>query len=200
MNSGTYYVARAKIRFGKIDYLNKGRKTCPADLVVELRHNGLVDKIVDGKTVRVPHLLELSFCGHIWNHLGTDCYSCGQNLDEMKKYLADDPLFMRLYGLWKKYHLNGLNAGTKKQAAMLEKAGIKGYDESVKYLKEHGLLVDKLGEDEELTYEGNGVTRDHYTYGHGWVHYAIPEDVRREIEQIIAEQQKKDGENAAKVA
>ena len=46
-----------------------------------------------------------SVCGGFWNHIHTDYVECGQCLDEIAKYKGNDPLFKRIYRLWKEYHL-----------------------------------------------------------------------------------------------
>ena len=60
------------IQFGKVDYLNNGRKNC----LIEVEIN------FDGE--------KFSASGTIWNHLKTDCYSAGQNLDEIKKMIPNN--------------------------------------------------------------------------------------------------------------
>ena len=51
------------LQFGKVDYLNNGKKNC----LIEVKVN------FDGE--------KFSASGTIWNHLKTDCYSGGQNLE-----------------------------------------------------------------------------------------------------------------------
>ena len=145
--------------FGKVAYTGN-RRTCAAEVELELEEG--------------DRGLELSICGVIWNHIHTDCYTCGQNLDTMKKYLAGNEMFARLYRLWKLYHLNGMNAGTARQKAALEKAGITGYDAACDYLKSIGLYVDKLADNERLSVETERANRNHYEYGYGWILRDIP--------------------------
>jgi len=92
------------IDLGKIAYYNKNRKANRVTVEVELREkeNGVK---------------ELSICGNIWNSRDTDCYSCGQNLDEIKKYIRT-PMFKKLYRWWKEYHLNTHHAACEHQRAL----------------------------------------------------------------------------------
>ena len=165
------------ISFGKVDYNNSGRKNCEVCVEVELR---VLDNGLD----------ELSICGEIWNPRHTDIYCGGQCLDTLKEYVGDDSLFMELYSLWKQYHLNGLNAGTHRQKASIDdyfkKIG-KPYDYglAVEHLKNVGLYVDKLADGEFLNCETETANRESYTYGHGWIVYAIPNDVLGRIKEII---------------
>ena len=146
-------------KFGKVAYTGN-RRTCPAEVELELIDEG--------------NGLELLICGSIWNHIHTDIYSGGQNLDTMKKYLAGNETFARLFRLWKLYHLNGLNAGTARQKAALEKAGITDYVAACNYLKSIGLYVDKLADNERLSVETEKANRNHFEYGYGWIIRDIP--------------------------
>ena len=133
---------------------------------------------------------KLSICGSIWNHLHTDIYSGGQNLEEMKKYLYDNETFMRLYRLWKNWHLNWMQSGTAKQEAAvnewLKQTGKKyDYTAACEYLKGIGLYVDTLADNERISYETGTANRGHYEYGHGWIMRIIPEEVEAEIYDLL---------------
>lgn len=91
------------LELGKIDYLGCGYRTCPVTVDVELNET---DKG-----------LEFTASGNIWNHIKSDIYSGGQNLDEIKKHIKNNKDFNLVYDWWKKYHLNGLNAGCRHQIA-----------------------------------------------------------------------------------
>jgi hypothetical protein len=92
-----------KLRLGKVDYLRNGRKTCPVVVEFQLYPQD------NGKG------LTFSASGEIWNHLGTDCYCCGQNLDEIAKFFPHHEAFQALYRTWKEYHLNDLQGGCSHQ-------------------------------------------------------------------------------------
>ena len=147
-------------KFGKIDYNGSGRKNCTVEVEIRLEeeHNSFYDK----------DYLEFTACGDIWNPRHTDSYSCGQNLDTIKEHIPDNLLFDVIYRMWKKYHLNGLHAGTKEQEQAVNeyfKRENKRYDytEACDYLKSINL------------YEVTEADKS-YKYGHGWLCQDIPEE------------------------
>lgn len=119
----------------------------------------------------------LSICGDLWNARHTDIVMGGQCLDEMAQLdgLSCNPLFRKLYRLWKAYHLNDMHAGTVKQEQALDDARKSGkrlccYEDSCKYLESVGLLDD-----------------DGYRYGSAWLYREIPENDLKEIVSLLAE-------------
>ncbi len=83
---------RREISFGKIAYYST-RRINEITINIELKNDCI------------------SLSGNIWNGSHTDCYSCGQNLDEIyefKNQLKNKELFEELYFYWKKYHLKKL--------------------------------------------------------------------------------------------
>ena len=144
--------------FGKIAYRGN-RRAYTAEVEVELEQDG--------------RGIELSMCGAVYTPFGK-MTSGGQNLAELNKFLAGDKTFARLYRLWKLYHLNGLNAGTARQTAALNKAGITEYKAACEYLKGIGLYVDTLAPNERLSVETERANRKHYEYGYGWILRDIP--------------------------
>lgn len=172
------------IDFGKIDYLGNGRRTCPCGVKIELREKGGEEIFtLDPDTrerrytgERTETYKELSICGFIKNHIGTDWYSGGQNLDTIAEHVKT-PLFREIYRFWKLYHLNGLHAGTEEQEAAIEEWKAQGnkydYRAACEHLKSVGLY--------EVDYNGN-----RYRYGTGWLHREIPEADLARIKEIIA--------------
>lgn len=150
-------------KFNKIAFWNTRRINTP-EIEVELRD-----------TDKGP---ELSICGSVWNSKHTDCLMCGQCLDELVRVddLHDNEFFMKLYRWWKKYHLNGMHAGTSKQEKALKEWHHKDkhkaftYDEDCKYLEHIGLLND-----------------DGYEYGSSWLYEAIPDEDLNEIKALLSE-------------
>tara|TARA_R100000278_G_scaffold33502_1_gene30424 strand:- start:219 stop:713 length:495 start_codon:yes stop_codon:yes gene_type:complete len=150
------------IQFGKVDYMNNGKKNCLIE--VELNFDGV----------------RFSASGTIWNHLKTDCYSAGQNLDTIKKFLPNNKLFNKIYDIWKKYHLNDMTAGSPKQEEYLksiisEDSLDYSYDLKCEKLKEVNLLHDK-----SYLYDGKP-----YQYGTAWLTTEIPTEVKQEINNLI---------------
>ena len=187
---------KTTINFGKIAYMNSS-KNCPVDVTIELRKQGGEDIFtIDNKTKehiytgeKTPVYYELSICGNIWNHLRTDIYRGGQCLDTIAEYIKTKE-FNEIYTLWKKYHLNGMRAGTP-----LQESAIKGwlasgkkydYTEVCEMLKSIDLY--------EVEYTGLTVGKkyDHelYKYGHGWVIEELPQNVIDRVTEIIEENNK----------
>ena len=187
-------VRSRKFNFGKVAYWPKHRKSNAVEVEISLR------KLVNGQ-------LEFSACGDIWNCRHTDCLSGGQNLDTIHEYIKDNVIFNEIYDIWKNFHLNGVNSGTRKQeAALVEESDrrnaehrAKGekeekplnyserYDDACKYLKSIGLYIDKLGEGEVLGYENpkEGITSNHYPYGYGWITRVLSERTLKRIRSLL---------------
>ena len=97
----------------------------------------------------------------------------GQCLDYIQqnaeKYIMPDEkrvLYNRICDIWRKYHLNNSQSGTKKQTEALTKElhRVDHYREACKYLESIGLYEDKG-----------------FKYGHGWLCKEIPAEVVAEI-------------------
>lgn len=113
--------------------------------------------------------------GNVWNLHHTDIVMGGQCLEEIGKYVRSK-LFNRTLRLWRKYHLNGMKAGTPEQEAFLKEKQAQGwrykYEEACELLKEAGLNPVEL--------DGKP-----YYYGHAWLYRPIPENDLEEIKSII---------------
>lgn len=133
------------IELGKIDYNESGRKNCPVSIEIELKDTE------EGKV--------FSASGCIWNPKKTDCYSMGQNLDEIQEFFPANKEFHRIVEIWKKYHLNNFHAGCQHQ---------REYEED-EYEKHAGVVCSICN----------------YEYGSGLKFEEIPSDVIKEIETII---------------
>lgn len=176
--------------FGKINYNESGRKNCPVTVELELRKKGgektftidpkTKERIYTGETT--PIYYEFSASGTIWNAKKTDCLEGGQCLDTIAEYIKD-PLFLEIYGLWGKYHLNGMNAGTPEQKEAIQKMGSRSYNYKTvcEYLKNIGLY--------EVNYTGLSIGKvynnEPYKYGHAWLIREIPQDVITRITEIL---------------
>jgi len=160
------------IEVGKIAYSNMNRRANMADVKVCL-------SMKNGQKV-------FSASGNIWNTTHTKVIAGGQVLDEIAKHIAWNPVFREVHDLWKKYHLNDMHMGTRKQeAAVAEhfKKACRPYDgdEAVRVLKRQNLYIDNLAEDESVKCGG----RNDYAYGTSWICYAIPEDDLKRIEKLF---------------
>lgn len=101
---------KTKIDCGKIAWRRPERKINATDIEIEYR---LKTKYSDGK----PTLYwEFAASGTVWNARHTEIEVGGQCLDDMAR-LVKTPQFLEVYDLWKKYHLNGMTAGSPAQEA-----------------------------------------------------------------------------------
>lgn len=176
--------------FGKIDYMNRGRKDCAVEVTIELQERGgmaVIDRNGKPTGEYCNTYIEFSAIGKIWNHLHTDIYSGGQNLDEIAKYIKT-PVFQKIYTFWEKYHLNGMHPGTPEQEEAVAKWKAQGnkydYTKACEMLKSCGLYEVPLNADLIGTRKADGKP---YKYGHGWVISVIPEKDLEEIKKLFAE-------------
>lgn len=74
--------------------------------------------------------------------------SGGQLFDDVEVFecFKDAKMFLKIYKLWKKYHLNDMHAGTQKQEEFLKKHNFSNwannYTETCQFLEKHNLLYD----------------------------------------------------------
>ena len=129
-------VFKTKLDLGKINYLGNGKKSGPTDVEMEL-------------TLRANsegyEYWEFSAIGNIWNHLGTNIYHAGQCLDTIDEFKHGNKAFRTVFGWWKKYHLNGMHAGTVAQEEALDEFRKThpehNYNVECNYLKHIGLYA-----------------------------------------------------------
>lgn len=102
---------------------------------------------------------------------------CGQCKDEVYAILKHNKLFLEIYELWEKHHLNNMHAGTERQEETLklftteykkEHKVQPSYKEQCDYLAEHNLLID------------NG-----YKYGSNWLYRPIPKQDLKRIDALL---------------
>ena len=149
-----------KINFGKIAFYGNRKIN---DVVVDISYE-------DGC------FAALAF---VYNACHTDCIAGGQCLDRLLKHLGDNEMFLKIYGLWKRNHLNDMNAGTPEQMACIKQGEKEGkidssnwYDSACAYLKEHNLYEVML--DGEL-----------YRFGTKWLKREISDTDKKLIEEIL---------------
>ena len=176
--------------FGKIDYMNRGRKDCAVEVTIELQERGgeaVLDRNGKPTGKNCNKYIEFSATGNIWNARHTNIYSGGQNLDEIAKHIKM-PLFRKIYTLWKKYHLNGMHAGTPEQEKAIEEWEAEGnkydYNKACEMLKSCGLYEVPLNAYLIGTRKADGKP---YKYGHGWIISDIPEKDLEEIKKLFTE-------------
>lgn len=150
--------------FGKVNYNGTGKRNL-VTVEVELETKGGEMTTAGTKT---PTYVEFTACGNIWNQSQTDILCGGQCLDEIAKFITD-PIFIEISKFWKKYHLNGMNAGTPEQEKAIadwKKQGNKyEYSAVCDYLKSINLY--------EVKFTGLSIGRKYenepYKYGHAWI-------------------------------
>lgn len=147
---------KKKLVIGNVDYNKTGYFN---EVTIEY-------SLIDGR---------FSASGNIWMSTKRDIISGGQNLDEIGSLFPDNELVQRIVSIWRKWHLNDMNAGSPRQTEFLEKLNLPNYDHynvAKEKLKEAG-----LDPDESFVYEGKP-----YSYGSAWLKVELPQSVIEEIE------------------
>lgn len=115
--------------------------------------------------------------GGIWNASRTDYYICGQCIDDILvlcPVLRKNKLYMKIFELWRRNHLNDMKAGTPKQTAIVQEWLDKGhrfdFDEVCKMLRKRRCYTD------------HG-----YRYGSSWLYHEISAEDLAEIEKLLAD-------------
>jgi hypothetical protein len=162
------------LSLGKTDYgQSHKRKIYPTELELELRFkkSTFPHRTIDGKNA--PIIVEVSICGAVWNSQRTDGYSFGQNIGTIVQ-LVPTATVKRIAALWKRWHSNGMKAGTRGQHAALDayKSEVEAFsydfDECCNVLAERGLQPD------------NG-----YSYGSAWLCEPVPVEVVAELCELF---------------
>ena len=155
-------------KFGKVDAYNIGKRNCLVTVEVELK--------LDREGCEV-----FTASGNVWNNLKTDIIQGGQCLDDLIKFkeLKYNKQLLLIHDLWKKYHLNNMNAGTLEQSQALEK-----------WHKENGTRFDYTKDVEYLKsidlYEVTLKDGSPYKYGHSWLYREIPENDLNIIKTLLS--------------
>lgn len=144
-NTSTTY--KKTLNLGKVDARGTDRKNNLVEVAIELDRN------------------RLSICGNVWNSRHTDINSGGQNYEEIAELFPRSRKVQRIVEVWKRWHLNDMNAGDAVQEAWLRENGHgKDYAETCEKLREAGLLV-----------------HDDYQYGTAWKTEELPQEIVDEV-------------------
>tara|TARA_Y100001937_G_C7054552_1_gene300787 strand:- start:54 stop:512 length:459 start_codon:yes stop_codon:yes gene_type:complete len=101
-----------------------------------------------------------------------DYQGAGQCIDDIAKDYPKNDDVKTIVKLWKKHHLNDMNAGTPRQSKYLESLGkYKSYEWACEELKKANLLYDN---------EMHG-----YKYGSAWLYREIPSKDIKQIKELI---------------
>lgn len=151
------------IEFGKVDFDGNGKKECLVTIEMELKYS---------KKGPV-----FSAMGNVWDKKRYDIHWGGQCIadiwSEYRHQLSNKELYREIMGLWEKYHLNDMRAGTPKQQAEIKQWEKEGNRYEYKAACEH---LTKVG----LNPDGN------YSYGSSWLYEAIPEADLNRIKEIMS--------------
>lgn len=115
----------------------------------------------------VSSFWELSIQGTVTHHgKGEGISAAGQIVGGILRLYPERTDVARIAAIWERWHLNGMKAGTREQAAALVGLlpGVDWYDMACARLESAGLLVDRG-----------------YKYGSKWLVEPLPEAVLREI-------------------
>jgi hypothetical protein len=145
-------MSRHKYVLGKCDYNGSGKRNCKAAITWELESG------------------RFSMQAEIWNPRETDIYCGGQCVDTIAAMFPHDKKAQRMVEVWKRWHLNGMKAGTPAQESYLREHPVNAvypeshYDKASEALQAAGLNPD------------NG-----YKYGAAWLREDLPPEVIAEI-------------------
>ena len=158
------------IYLGKVAYYGT-RKIHPVEIEVELKQR--------------EQGLALSICGSIWNHMRTDCISCGQNIDEIAKLFPDNKKVQRIKEIWERWHLNDMKAGCVHQREWKwedKRIDPKELPDSNANKDEKGILASWVRSDEHPSgLLGKPCPVCGYKHGTEWLFEQIPSEVIAEI-------------------
>jgi hypothetical protein len=110
---------RKVIILGKIDYNQTGRKINLVTLEIELKFENSNKKTIDLVKVNEPYEV-FTMSGNVWNNRKTDIICDGQCCDDFIEFFPNNKPLKRLIEIWNEWHLNDLNAGTRKQKEALK--------------------------------------------------------------------------------
>jgi hypothetical protein len=160
-------IVEKTIQLGKVDYWGRGRKVNAVEITARLSNAG-----------------RLSITGGIWNGRSTDYVNCGQNLETILELFPNDPKVQRIVEIWRKWHLNDMQAGTPRQMEYVRDFGSRQYTETCEILEYAGLLYDH-----DYDPQGNPVDEPHpegYKFGSRWLKSDLPDSIRAEVEELFS--------------
>lgn len=121
---------------------------------------------------------EFSASAGVWNKRHSDYLTCGQCFDsilDMFPTLKKNKLFMEIYELWSKHHLNGMHAGTIEQEKIIEELDKYDYKDAIELLTKYNKLV--------VPHPTKPNTN--YRYGTEWLFHKIPDTDLDRIKELF---------------
>ena len=159
------------LSFGKVAYSGaKANNEVTINISLQVKNRQVIDYDTLQPIVNAP---VFSVSGDIWDSRKTDIECGGQCIDTIMELIPNNPKIKRIHDLWEQYHLNDMQADTKKQveaiAAWRKETNTQGfaYTEESEYLKSINL------------FEDNGIK-----WGHQWLYMPIPAEILAEIELL----------------
>lgn len=141
-----------------------GPRNCDAYLTLEIRDR-------DGSP-------EVSICGHVWNGSKTDHIIGGQCVDTIADAFGNPPKLARVVALWRRWHLNGMRAGSAVQEEWLRANPLD--PTTYAYPKSHYEVASAA-----LAAAGLNPDPTGYKYGSAWVREDVPAEVLTELRQLF---------------
>jgi hypothetical protein len=148
---------------------------CPVELEVEIRAGkNTVAPYLNIDLEPLPEYVEISVCGSVWQKARRDIYSGGQNIEEIAAMFPENVRVQEIAAIWRRWHLNGLNSGTRAQREFIDQHKAANpewrydYSEACELLKAAGL------------YEDRG-----YKYGSPWLAEAPPVEVVERLRKLV---------------
>ena len=130
-----------------------------------MKFENINKKTIDLVEVREPYEV-FSMSGNIWNNRKTDIICGGQCCEDFIEFFPNNKPLKRLIEIWNEWHLNDLNAGTRKQKEALK--NFKGdYIKQCEFLESKNLLIDNA-----------------YIYGTAWLLNPLPIEIKNEIIEL----------------
>lgn len=117
--------------------------------------------------------LELSIVGEMKN---CQSESCGQNYNDFKYFYNDYPELPGIVDIWKRWHLNGLNAGTRIQTEFILTKFSFHRDEALPYYDYNAVVAELKKAD---LYVDRG-----YVYGTAWLVEQLPQEVIDKVKSL----------------
>ena len=155
------------ITIGKFNYYPQNRKSNTLQVTISLEEKE------SGKPIFTASC-------DLWNCRNTDTICGGQSFDSILEYipeLKDNELYMKIYHLWKKHHLNDMDAS----ANDAQRKAVNDYcKDHEKY--DYGRVCDFLKKKNLYEVEVDGKM---CKYGHEWYYRPIPENDLKEIMNLF---------------
>jgi len=155
------------LSLGKVAYTSQ-RRINSVDLTLELRVGVPTEPALDIDLNPVEQLTEVSIVGNVWNGSHTDIVHGGQCVDTIRELFPRGKRVQRICELWDRWHLNGMEAGTRRQRECLNGQSFTDYAEQCAFLESRGLIDD-----------------ENYRYGSAWLCEPLPEEVRAELVELF---------------